>query len=192
MSNILADLHIENKLLNKRIVTVSKKLITASNDVQQVLCNIAAQIEMHNDCDGLTKLVVALSTTDRNDKVVLSSHAQQIGLYMQDVCPVHWDKEDQKFRIQKKAAKDWDWSKSLAKLDTSWTEFGMKKADSAFDAYSKLRGALAAVQAVCNTSDVVDERLLTEANTLLSKMGGLEKLLGQIKDERQAAKKEAA
>jgi hypothetical protein len=191
MSNVLNNFAMDRKVLNRRITTVANKLATASGDVQEVLVATAAQIEAHNNCDGLTKLVVALSKENSKGSIILSSHAKQIGLYMQDVCPIFWDKDSQAFKIQKKAAKDFDWSNALAKFDTPWHEFGAQQADKAFDAYAKMRAALAAVQAVVNAEDEIDHRLRSEAETLLAKMGGVEKLLGQIKDEKAAAKKAA-
>lgn len=172
--------------LNKAITSASKQLITATDEVQKVILACAAQIEEHGNCDGLTKLVTALSTVNEEGKVVLSSHAKQIGLYVHEHLPTKWDKETQVFKLKKEAAKEFDYETAALNMAVRWDQFGKQKADSAFDEVRNLRKAVNSIKAILGEDHgSMDRRVVEEAKYLMDKMNRSITLLKAISDERR-------
>lgn len=186
MTNVFVDFQKDSKELKKLIVSASKKLATASEAIQNVLFNIVASVEQHNNIDQLTNLIVALSSVDASGKVVVGSHAKQIGAYMTDVIPCYWDKEKQTFKLKKKVMKDLDYTKVMAKLHAvRWDQFGKQKADNAFDEAKALRSALGMLSRIVKEGG--DERVIKAAQAMLGNSSSANDVLAQIREEKKAS-----
>lgn len=122
-----------------------KKHVGLAEQTQKGLLAMAASIEEHKNTDQLTRLIEGISSKSADGKVVLNAQAKQIGMYMQHMLPVSWDKESQSFKVGAKH-KDFDWDAALTAMEaTRWDKFKNEKADQAFDVdkeYSKLVGTV--------------------------------------------------
>ncbi len=176
-----------DKEVSQGIASAVKALVNGTNQIQCLLLNIAASLE-HGNVDQLTTLVKALSTEGPQNKVILGSHAKQIGMYMSAVFPsINWNKEKQAFKL----AKGWgemDFQSALVTMQgTRWDTWKAKSADAVFNPATELGAAMRKVNAILEWSQEhnIDPRLLKLAKTIASHSKDVELVLTQLKDEKK-------
>jgi hypothetical protein len=186
-AKVFSNYAIESNKLNKAIEKAVTALKGGSDQIQSVLMNIAANLE-HGNVDQLTTLIKALSTEGPANKVILGSHARQIGTYMSAVFPsINWNKEKQCFKL----AKGWqemDFQAALVTMQgTRWDSWKAKSADAVFNPASELGAAMRKVQAILEYSQEhnIDPRLLKLAKTIASHSKDVDLVLTQLKDEKK-------
>ena len=139
--------------LKKAVTALIKKHKTIASATQEMLMGIAYVLETDNAVLELNRFVVQLSDTDDDGKVILSSTARAVGVYMQAMLPVKWSKKDQGFNVTDEIL-DFDFDVACEAMEaTRWDKYGVKSADSEFDADNLLKKAMGMINTIIKHHD---------------------------------------
>ena len=115
-----------------------------------MLLSVACEVEVNQSCDGLTQFVLGLSDVTDKD-VHLSAQARAIGVYMQKMLPVKWDRKSKSFQMVD-GAFDYEEAYELMS-NTRWDTYDAKKASAEFDADKTLQKAIAMIKGIISKHD---------------------------------------
>jgi len=145
--------------IKKAMTSLIKRHKTIASATQEMLMGIAYEIEANNDATELNRFVVQLSDTV-DEKVILSSTARAVGVYMQDILPLKWSRKEQAFLMDEECI-DFDYTVALeSMLAVRWDKYNQKSADSDFDADKTLTKAIAMINGIIkkhNDGELVDD-----------------------------------
>lgn len=136
--------------LKKAIASMIKKHKTIASATQEILMSVACEIETNQSCAGLTQFVLGLSEVTDKD-VHLSAQARAVGVYMQKVLPVKWDRKTQSFQMVEGS---FDYAGAYEIMSTTrWDTYEAKKASAEFDADKTLQKAIAMIKGIISKAE---------------------------------------
>ena len=85
--------------LKKAVTSLIKKHKTIASATQEMLMGVAYALQTEKDVLEINRFIVQLSDTDDDGKVILSSTARAVGVYMQAMLPIKWSRKSQGFEV---------------------------------------------------------------------------------------------
>lgn len=139
--------------LKKAVTSLIKKHKTIASATQEMLMGVAYELQANKEVLELNRFIVQLSDQDDDGKVILSSTARAVGVYMQAMLPVKWSRKAQGFEVTDEIM-DFDFDAACEAMEaTRWDKYGVKAADTEFDADNLIKKAMGLINSVIKHHD---------------------------------------